>query len=194
MTERQPTDYELAQLRSTCKVCDEAPGMWCMTSRGSRTPFLHVKREAIYQEETTVTDPSYPPTTAAGDEAEAPANDPLGIAASVGVEDGETADLQDKVLAKLKDGTTTVLPPGLLTERELKLLDNISDLAGQFSDICGLDRTRDADMQEAVFHIHALQNMVMAQACARAYPQFRLMGQRNRQALLRHRTFDPEEK
>lgn len=37
--------------------------------------------------------------------------------------------------------------------------------------------TRETDINEAMHYIHALQNMVLSQAAARAYPsKYRLMG------------------
>jgi hypothetical protein len=40
------------------------------------------------------------------------------------------------------------------------------------------------DWQEATFHIHALQNMIMSQAAARAYPErYRLLGEASEQFL-----------
>lgn len=66
----------------------------------------------------------------------------------------------------------------LLTPEEVEALDVLGDLARQFASIIGHGRTRDADSREAVFHIHALQNMVLSQAAARRYPgQFRLLGE-----------------
>lgn len=123
----------------------------------------------------------------APDHEESPANDPMGIAAAVGAEASDSPDLEAEVLAKLKPTTST----DLLTTRELALMDKLVEVTNEFSDICGIERTRGADMLEVVIHVHALQNMVMAQACARAYPQFRLMGQAHTMKGKR-RTYDAE--
>ena len=65
----------------------------------------------------------------------------------------------------------------LLTPLELKVS---ADLGQVWNDLCQIvdgGATRDADLNEAVHHIHALQKMVMGQAAARAYPStFRLLG------------------
>lgn len=65
-----------------------------------------------------------------------------------------------------------------LTREELSALDLTAQLMGKFNKIVGKGRNRSADLGEVVIHIHALQNMIMSQAAARAYPErFRLMGE-----------------
>lgn len=65
----------------------------------------------------------------------------------------------------------------LLAPLEFKV---IADLGQVWNDLCQIvdsGPTRDADLAEAVHHIHALQKMIMGQAAARAYPStFRLLG------------------
>jgi len=64
-----------------------------------------------------------------------------------------------------------------LTKDELHALDLTAQLANAFGRIVGDGRTRQADLHEAVQHIHALQHAIMSQAAARAYPErFRLLG------------------
>lgn len=71
----------------------------------------------------------------------------------------------------------------LLTKREKRLVD---ELGGWFIELCGLinengdlESVMSADKQEAATHVHALQNMILAQAAARAYPRrYRLIGRR----------------
>lgn len=64
-----------------------------------------------------------------------------------------------------------------LTPAEHIALDSLADLARAFIDIVGHGPTRHADLTEAYQHIHVLQNMLLAQAGARAYPgTYRLLG------------------
>lgn len=65
----------------------------------------------------------------------------------------------------------------LLTTAELEAVDKISEAYRAVSFLMGTEASRAGDVAELVFHIHALQNMVLAQAAARAYPRrFRLLG------------------
>lgn len=58
----------------------------------------------------------------------------------------------------------------LLTDAEMAFID----LMGRaWNDLCAIvddGPTRDADLAEAIGHVHALQHAVMAQAASRAYP------------------------
>lgn len=66
-----------------------------------------------------------------------------------------------------------------LTDREKELMATISEVAKGFLDVIGPLSGSPAkeDYHEVVLHIHALQNMVLAQAAARCYPhKYRLMG------------------
>jgi hypothetical protein len=68
--------------------------------------------------------------------------------------------------------------PDLLTVDERAFVKKAGAL---YSDLCKVvgpsELTRDADLREAVFHVHALQNMVLSQAARRAYPEeFRMLG------------------
>lgn len=71
------------------------------------------------------------------------------------------------------------LPPGgLLTPNEQEAISLAGRLAGLFSAIIGDAHTREDDTREVVHHVHAIQNAVLAQAAARAYPDtYRLMGE-----------------
>lgn len=65
----------------------------------------------------------------------------------------------------------------LLTNEELQAMETSAVLFNQFSEIVGRGPTRQADLTEVAFHIHGLQNMVLAQAASRAFPdRYRLMG------------------
>lgn len=73
---------------------------------------------------------------------------------------------------------------GYLTPDEHEAVSLLADVTNTMARVIGKGRTpREAvvannDITEAVHHIHALQNMVLAQAAARAYPKtYRLMGQ-----------------
>lgn len=68
----------------------------------------------------------------------------------------------------------------LMTEEEHELVASLGRCAGSFRRIMHRrdSRVAIADVGEAVDKIHQLQNMVLAQAAARAYPErYRLMGQ-----------------
>ena len=72
-----------------------------------------------------------------------------------------------------------------LTAEEHELMRALCGVAASFYGIISREdgRSREGDYAEVVFHIHALQNMVLAQAAARDYPgRYRLMGQEIEQA------------
>lgn len=66
----------------------------------------------------------------------------------------------------------------LLTDAEHKAIDLTAELWSLLCrEIVGQDRSRDRDLAELAAHIHAIQNDVLAQAAARAYPdRYRLLG------------------
>lgn len=65
----------------------------------------------------------------------------------------------------------------MLTYEEKALIESLSYAYNYFSEIVADGPSRTDDMREVAFHIHALQNMVLAQAAAREYPsEYRLMG------------------
>jgi hypothetical protein len=73
--------------------------------------------------------------------------------------------------------------PVTMTQREHELVDAITMLMPKFAEVIRADEeTRDealvqSDLREVANHIHALQDKVLAQAAARAYPdRYRLMG------------------
>lgn len=72
----------------------------------------------------------------------------------------------------------------LLTDDEHRAVTLAAELAGIMKRIIGGEAgvgsgIAEGDWAEAVHYVHGLQNMVLAQAAARAYPQqYRLMGQR----------------
>jgi hypothetical protein len=57
-----------------------------------------------------------------------------------------------------------------MTDREHELVDLLGQVYNEFRAITGSSSTRDDDLLEVAFHIHALQHAVMAQAAARSYP------------------------
>lgn len=68
----------------------------------------------------------------------------------------------------------------LLTDDERAAIHAAGELWGQLCQIVGDGPTREADLGELVVHIHAIQQAVMAQAAARAYPElFRPLGRRH---------------
>lgn len=65
----------------------------------------------------------------------------------------------------------------LLTDDEHRAVEVLGEVVLLLADIVGANRTRAADLAEAYHHVHALQNMILAQAAARAYPgRYRLLG------------------
>ena len=67
--------------------------------------------------------------------------------------------------------------PELLTPAEKEA---VAQAAKLFTMMCAIVRdgpSREQDLAEACTYIHGLQNMILAQAAARAYPdEYRLMG------------------
>lgn len=65
----------------------------------------------------------------------------------------------------------------LLTAAEHAVVEKLGELWGELCAIVDDGRTRDHDCFELVVHVHALQNAVLAQAAARAYPDtYRRLG------------------
>ncbi len=65
----------------------------------------------------------------------------------------------------------------LLTRREHALIEKLGECAGEFNAIIGTSCTRTPDLEEVFAGIHHLQQAVMSQAAARAYPiRYRLLG------------------
>jgi hypothetical protein len=72
----------------------------------------------------------------------------------------------------------TALQTDLLTVDERAALDTTVALVNQFSSLLGDEASAPGDYREFVHHVHAIQNMILAQAAARAYPdRYRLMGE-----------------
>lgn len=66
----------------------------------------------------------------------------------------------------------------LLTEAEHRAMDLTVELVRTLAEIVGPDRSRGGDMAELVAAVHAIQQSVMSQAAARAYPErYRLLGE-----------------
>jgi hypothetical protein len=64
-----------------------------------------------------------------------------------------------------------------LTDDEHAAVRAAGDLWGLLVAVTGDGPSREGDLAELVGHIHAIQNAVLAQAAARAYPdRYRLMG------------------
>lgn len=65
----------------------------------------------------------------------------------------------------------------LLTDAERATLAKTVDLWHDLIRVVGNGPTREADLDELVVHIHAIQRAVMANAAGRAYPEdFRRLG------------------
>jgi hypothetical protein len=65
----------------------------------------------------------------------------------------------------------------LLTPTEHEAVRMAGELWGFLCQIVDVGPTRDADLRELIFHIHAIQHTVMSNAAARAYPdQLRRLG------------------
>lgn len=65
----------------------------------------------------------------------------------------------------------------LLTAAEQGAVTTAALLVEQLAEIVADGPSRDADLADAVHHIHAVQRMLLAQAAARAYPdRYRLLG------------------
>lgn len=65
-----------------------------------------------------------------------------------------------------------------LTAAEVDVVVTLGKVWNEMCTIVGHGPTRDADLNEIVAHIHALQRTVLGQAAARMYPdQFRLLGE-----------------
>lgn len=66
-----------------------------------------------------------------------------------------------------------------LTRTEHELLGKLTDVMRYFVLIAGdNEATMDSDLREVASHVHALQNMVLAQSAAREYPSYRPIGGR----------------
>ena len=66
---------------------------------------------------------------------------------------------------------------GLLTDVELAAVDLTGQLARLVRQIIGDGPNAAADCTEAAHRIHAVQDLILAQAAARAYPErYRLLG------------------
>lgn len=67
---------------------------------------------------------------------------------------------------------------GLLTFTEHRAVECLADLWGLLGRIIGKGRNQRDDLAELIVPVHALQNAILAQAAARAYPdRYRLMGE-----------------
>lgn len=73
----------------------------------------------------------------------------------------------------------------LLTDAEHAVIEKLGEIWGDLCAIVDDGRTRDADCHELIVHVHALQNAVLAQAAARAYPTtYRRLGASLQEPLL----------
>jgi len=67
--------------------------------------------------------------------------------------------------------------PPLLTTVEHKVIELVGLLPGLLERVVDVGPSRRADLAEVIAHVHAIQNAVLAQAAARAYPdRYRLLG------------------
>ena len=66
----------------------------------------------------------------------------------------------------------------ILSDTEFEAMQKSGELAVLVREVIGNGPHNYNDWLEATIHIHAIQNMILSQAAARAYPdQFRLLGQ-----------------
>jgi hypothetical protein len=67
----------------------------------------------------------------------------------------------------------------MLTDAEHKAMDLVAELTRAIAGVIGDGGYQAAnDMREVVLHVHAIQNMILSQSAARAYPdRYRLLGQ-----------------
>ena len=83
---------------------------------------------------------------------------------------------EKKVMLK-KSLTFGMIKEELSLEDKFKLVKDLGQCACDFNSIVGNEHPKIQDKAEFCFHIHALQNMVLSQAAARAYPdEYRLLG------------------
>lgn len=65
-----------------------------------------------------------------------------------------------------------------LTKEEKEIIEDLAKLWTKITQTIGNDITREGDTKEAIILIHALQNMILAQAACRVYPtEYRLLGE-----------------
>lgn len=57
----------------------------------------------------------------------------------------------------------------MLTPEELKLAEDLGDIWNRF---IALPSFAEADSHDFCFHIHALQNLIMARSAVRAHPEY----------------------
>lgn len=82
----------------------------------------------------------------------------------------DAAYYADRILDALGDGL-------LLTPAEHRAMDVTADLYNALAAITGQGPTRDADLSEIAHEIHHIQDRILAQAAARAFPdRYRLLG------------------
>lgn len=80
-------------------------------------------------------------------------------------------------MADLLEGPWRIIPPPALTDAEHRCVRLAGELWNGLCQIVGNDESRAGDLAELVHHVHAIQNAVLAQAAARAYPgRYRLLG------------------
>ena len=64
-----------------------------------------------------------------------------------------------------------------LTDQEHSALTLTKQLAEKMEKIVGPGNSHKGDLAEFAIHLHAIQNMILAQAASRAYPsRYRLLG------------------
>ena len=87
------------------------------------------------------------------------------------------ADCHCDAKANHEFGKEQYLAPELLTDEEHKIVEDLGAMWNRFCTVVPPGMARENDLQEAMVHIHALQNMVLSQAARRAFPQvYRMLG------------------
>lgn len=71
-------------------------------------------------------------------------------------------------LAPAYEAPTIDLPAGYLTDDEIEVAECAGDVATKF---LALEVMHHSDAADVVFHLHAVQNIVMSRAAQRAHPE-----------------------
>jgi hypothetical protein len=90
----------------------------------------------------------------------------------------EIAVLVDQALAMIPSVDERDVLDGLMTPAEHRAMDMTADLYNLLcAEVIGHDRSREGDVAEIAADIHHIQERILAQAAARAFPdRYRLLG------------------
>lgn len=83
----------------------------------------------------------------------------------------------ERNMGELSRTAYTLKNEGGLSGLERSTIEALGKLYNDFTQIVAIGPSREGDMAEIAFHVHALQRMIGAQAAARLYPnEFRKLG------------------